>query len=82
MNNNKLKDPKEVIKGFFGALFGVLIYCFAVAPLSKDPLFREVAVDTFMRSGLGVIIAFVVIAAIWLSVIAVLRNKENGSPER
>lgn len=77
MNNTKFTNPKTVITGFFAAVLGVLVYCFAVAPLSKDPAFREVAIDTFMRSGLGVIIALVVIAAIWLGVIAFRRNRHK-----
>ncbi|WP_313547473.1 hypothetical protein [Corynebacterium sp.] len=77
MNNNKFTNSKTVITGFFAAVLGVLVYCFAVAPLSKDPAFREVAIDTFMRSGLGVIIALVVIAAIWLGVIAFRRKQHK-----
>lgn len=77
MNNNKFTNPKNVITGFFAAVLGVLVYCFAVAPLSKDPAFREVAIDTFMRSGLGVIIALVVILGIWLGVIAFRRKQHK-----
>lgn len=75
MTQNKFKDPKAVLNGFGAALVGVAVYCLAIAPLIKDGPYAEVAMDTLMGTGLGIAIVIVVLAVIWLTVLAVQRKK-------
>lgn len=77
MEKSKFKDPRSVMKGFGSVLLGIAAYCVLVAPIFKEGSYREVVTETFLNVGLGFGITIVVIAAIWLGVLALMRRSQQ-----